>query len=193
MGKFEIIKDKDPIHDVSNYDVVLVGTSVFCTLTGGFQSKMRFRYPILMERNDRMPYGDLRRLGTHLTIDCDDVMVSLLYFCTSPNKRGHYIDYDALERCLRVADAEFRNKQVVTTVLGASRFDGNGDHDRCLELMKETLTSMDVTVYDYKQISREEERLRQIKFMNSFKFTDPEKYNKFKANREQILKNLYLD
>lgn len=193
MSEFKVIKDKDPIYEVGDYDVVLVGTSVYCTLTGGFQSKMRFRYPILMERNDRMPYGDMRRLGTRLTIECDDVTASLLYVCTCPSNKKMYLDYDALERCLRTANAEFKGKRVLTTVIGASRFDGNGDKERCLSMMREYLCDVDLTVYDYNQLSRKEEKKRQTKFINSFKHTDPEKYHKYISNKEQIFKKLYLD
>lgn len=193
MNDFKIIKDKDPIYDVADFDVVLLGTSVFCTLTGGFQSKMRFRYPILMERNDAMPYGDMRRLGTRLTIDCNDVTVSLLYICTSPDSRRVFVDYDALERCLRTSNAEFKGKKVLTTILGSSPFDGNGDKERCLEMMRQFLADVDVTVYDYKQLSRKAEKKRQQTFINSFKRKDPDKYRKLIANQETIFKNLYLD
>ena len=40
-----IIKDKDPISLTDDYDVILVGTSIYCMMPNGFQSKIRFKYP----------------------------------------------------------------------------------------------------------------------------------------------------
>ena len=38
------IKDQDLIYDTEKYDVILVGTSIYCDLKTGFQSKMRYKY-----------------------------------------------------------------------------------------------------------------------------------------------------
>ena len=38
-----------------------------------------------------------------------------------------FIDYDALEKCLRTANAEFKGKKVMSTIIGSSNFDGKGD------------------------------------------------------------------
>ena len=37
------IKDQDLIYDTEKYDVILVGTSIYCDLKNGFQSKMRYK------------------------------------------------------------------------------------------------------------------------------------------------------
>jgi hypothetical protein len=41
--------------------------------------------------------------------------------------------------------------------MGESRFDGNGDRDRILEIFNNTITDVDLTIYDYYQKSRAEE------------------------------------
>ena len=76
-----IEKDKDLIWEVDNYDVILVGTSVYNMLTNGFQSKIGLKYPILNEVNDKTNYGDMRKLGLRKTIDTNKPILSLMYFC----------------------------------------------------------------------------------------------------------------
>ena len=41
--------------------------------------------------------------------------------------------------------------------MGESRFDGNGDRNRILEIFNNTITDVDLTIYDYYQKSRAEE------------------------------------
>ena len=43
----KIITNEDLIWKTDNYDVILVGTSIYCMLTNGFQSKMRMKYPYI--------------------------------------------------------------------------------------------------------------------------------------------------
>ena len=76
------IKDQDLIYDTEKYDVILVGTSIYCDLKNGFQSKMRYKYPFLQEGNDKTPYADLRKLGTRLTFYDNKPIISLLYIAT---------------------------------------------------------------------------------------------------------------
>ena len=52
-----IIQGKDAIWETDKYDVVLVGTSIYCMLTNGFQSKIRFKYPHVDAANDKTPFG----------------------------------------------------------------------------------------------------------------------------------------
>ena len=54
----KIIKDKDPIWDTDNFDVILIGTSIYNQLNGGFQSKMKYKYPIVDEKNRETKYAD---------------------------------------------------------------------------------------------------------------------------------------
>lgn len=189
-----IIKDKDPIWDVENFDVVLVGTSIYCMLTSGFQSKIRFKYPIVDKENDKTGYGDRRKLGRRITVEIGDEqpVVSLAYIATYPNSRRCFLDYAALENCLKTANAEFKGKKVVTTVLGSSKFDGNGDKDKCLKMIEELTPDLDLYVYDYNQLSHTDEVKRQKKYIYSFRKTDREKYNELVALENEILKKLYL-
>ena len=187
-----ISKDKDPIWDVENYDVVLLGTSIYCMLSGGFQSKIRFKYPIVEEKNDKTKYGDRRKLGTRLTINDINPTVSLMYIATYPNNKRCFLDYEALENCLKTANVEFKGKKVLSTIIGSSNFDGNGDINKCLDIIEKLTPDLNLYIYDYKQLSRQKEIQLQKKFIYSFKKSDREKYNELITLENDLLKKLYL-
>ena len=90
------------------------------------------------------------------------------------------------------ATAEFKGKRVMTTVLGASKFDGNGDKERILQIMEECTKGLDLDVYDYEQLSRHEEMRLWRRKIYRVKLTDKEKYYTLRSQREEIYKKLYL-
>lgn len=186
-----IIKDKDPISLTDEYDVILVGTSIYCMMPNGFQSKIRFKYPEIERANDSSPYGDKRKLGKRLTLDGSPI-ISLLYITKYPNYKMDYLDYDALRNCLLTATAEFKGKKVMTTVLGSSKYDGNGDKNRILKIMEECTNGLDLDVYDYVQMSRYDEMKIWGRKIYRVKLTDKEKYYTLRGQREEIYKKLYL-
>ena len=186
-----IIKDRDAIAYTDNYDVVLVGTSPYCLLNTGFQSKIRFKYPFVDEANMSTSYGDRRKLGKRLTIDGEPV-ISLMYIFTYGKGWYTILDYDALERCLRTAAAEFKGKRVMTTLVGGTKFDGNGDRDKVLSLIKECTMGLDLDVYDYKQMQRHDEINAWKRKIFLIKNTDRKRYAELTKGRNEILKRLYL-
>lgn len=186
-----IIKDKDPISITDEYDVILVGTSIYCMMPNGFQSKIRFKYPEVEAANDSSPYGDKRKLGKRLTIDGNPT-ISLLYITKYPNTKKDYLDYNALKACLLTAAAEFKGKRIMTTVLGSSKYDGNGDKERILAIMEECTKGLDLDVYDYEQMSRYDEMRIWRRKIYRVKLTDKEKYYTLHNNIEEIYKKLYL-
>lgn len=189
----KIIKDKDLIWDAENFDVVLVGTSIYCTLGNGFQSKLRLKYPIIEKENDKTPYGDYRKLGKRLTISNKNMpTISLMYICDRGKYNRTVIDYEALENCLRTANVEFENKSVVTTVLGASSFDGNGDKEKCLEIIEKCTPNLDLTIYDYEQLSTNEEKKIYIKYLRELEHINKEEYKKLKKDFKNYLIKNYL-
>lgn len=188
----KIIKDKDPIWNTDDFDVLLVGTSIYNQLNGGFQSKIRYKFPIVEERNNATKYADISKLGTRVTINGEPT-ISLMYICGYPRPNSVSLDYDALERCLKTANAEFRGKKVLTTLLGSSPFDGNGERDKCLKLIEDNTKDLEIYIYDYKQKKRKEEIAEQRRYLESLQYTDVEKYNKLKSVFDIYLKKLYLD
>lgn len=188
----KMVKDKDPIWDVDNFDVLLIGTSTYNQLNGGFQSKVKYKYPIVEEENNKTKYADTSKLGTRLTI-YGQPTISLMYVCGYPRPNTDTVNYEALERCLRTANAEFKGKKVLTTIVGASPFDGNGNKDRCLEIIEESTSDLEIWVYDYKQKKRKEEIEEQRCYLKSLQHTNEDKYNKLKAVFDLYLKKLYLN
>lgn len=188
----KIIKDKDPIWETDKFDVILIGTSIYNQLNGGFQSKIKYKYPIVDEKNRETKYADFSKLGTRITIN-DTPTISLMYICGYPRPNIDTVDYDSLTKCLLTANAEFRGKKVLTTILGSSQFDGNGDKDKCLKIIKDSTKDLDITLYDYEQKKRADEIREQKMYLKSLQYTDIEKYNKLKDVFDLYLKKLYLN
>lgn len=193
---FTIIKDKEPIYDTENYDVILVGVSTHNTLMGNFQGKIGIKYPIVEKVNNKTPFGDLRKLGKRITIDkIGKPIISLMYICTYPSIKKEFVDYEALENCLRTANAEFKGKKVMTTVLGSTRFDGRGNRKKCLNLLRNCTKDLDLFVYDYEQISLREEMTRQSKYFSKLKEkykNDKEMCKKIVELKKDMQKKTYL-
>ena len=188
-----IIVNKDLIFETDKYDVILLGTSTYCMLTNGFQSKMRLKYPFIEDVNNKTNYGAKRKLGKRTTIENENTpIISLLYVCNYPNKTREFIDYEALENCLRTAAAEFKGKKIATTVIGSSLYDGNGDKERILNIMQESLQGLDVDVYDYKQLDRVTEIKLQKDKIYKLKDIDFDKYQKLWDIKEEMFKKMYL-
>lgn len=188
----KIIKDKDPIWETDNFDVILIGTSIYNQLNGGFQSKMKYKYPMIDEKNRETKYADFSKLGTRITIN-DTPIISLMYICGYPRPNIDTVDYDSLTKCLLTANAEFRGKRVMATILGSSQFDGNGDKDKCLKIIEDSTKDLDITLYDYEQKKRADEIREQKMYLKSLQYTDIEKYNKLKNVFDLYLKKLYLN
>ena len=188
----KIIKDKDPIWETDKFDVILIGTSIYNQLNGGFQSKMKYKYPIVDEKNRETKYADFSKLGTRITIN-DTPIISLMYICGYPRPNIDTVDYDSLTKCLLTANAEFRGKRVMATILGSSQFDGNGDKDKCLKIIEGSTKDLDITLYDYEQKKRIDEIREQKMYLKSLQYTDIEKYNKLKNVFDLYLKKLYLN
>lgn len=189
------IKDKEPIYDTEQYDVVLVGTSTHNDLRGNFQAKMGIKYPIVEKVNNKTPYGDLRKLGKRITIDDNTPIISLMYICTYPSRKDNFIDYDALEKCLRTANAEFKGKKVMSTIIGSTSFDGKGDRNKCLEIIEECTKDLDLYLYDYEQISIKEEINRQEDYFKNLRkkyINDKEKLEILKELKMEMRKKTYL-
>lgn len=188
-----IVTGKDLIWETDNYDVILVGTSIYNLLTQGFQCKMGVKYPELVNANNSTPYADKRKYGKRITVDLKNgPTVSLLYICGYPHSKRDYLNYEAMDNCLATAEAEFQGKKVATTVMGTSLFDGNGNKDKCLELLEKHSKKFDLTVYDYLQLNRRVEIAQFLSKWNVYKKSDPDKYAELLAHRDEIIAKLYL-
>lgn len=163
----EIIKE-DLINQTDNYDVILVGTNIYGKLTNGFQLDMKMKYPDIHVANLETKYGDINKLGTFITIDSyNKPTICLLYinkgYNFRPDLTPDYLSYDALEKCLYRINIEFKGKNIASTFIGASRFDGNGDKDKILPILEKNSSNINLTLYDYHQESYPEKLLAMTK------------------------------
>lgn len=158
----KIVKDIDLFEHVNDYDIVLIGTNTYCTMSQGIQLNVMLNYPYVYERNMETKYGDPKKIGTLLECKSDGEPTFCLCFITSgynfrPDLQKDYLSYEGLESCLRLVDILYKDKRVACTLLGESRFDGNGDRDRIMEIFENSIKNVDLTIYDYYQKSRAEQ------------------------------------
>ena len=84
-------------------------------------------------------------------------------------------------------------KKVMTTVIGASIFDGKGDKERVMEIIKKSLTDIDLTVYDYRQLKKKQEIQIKAKELWNIQYTDLDKFHEVWPKRfEIVMKENYL-
>ena len=157
-----VIKDIDLHNHVGEYDVVLVATTNYCTMSHGIQLQVMLNYPYVYDKNLETKYGDPEKLGTVLECSKDGEPTFCLCFITNsynfrPDLQKDYLSYESLEKCLKLVNVLYKDKRVACTLMGESRFDGNGDRERILEIFDNTIMDVDLTIYDYYQKSRAEE------------------------------------
>jgi hypothetical protein len=186
----DVIKDVDLFEHVSDYDAVLIGTNTYCTMSQGIQLKIMLNYHYVYEKNLETKYADPEKLGTILECKSDGEPTFCLCFITNsynfrPDLQKDFLSYESLEKCLRLVNLLYRGKKIATTLLGASRFDGNGDKDKIMEIFNNTIKDVDLTIYDYHQKSRAEE-MKEIREKElEVKKRDRAEYYKMVAERKK--------
>lgn len=159
-----LIKDLDLINDVEKFDVILVGTNTYCTMNNGFQGKIRRKYNFVYQMNCKTRYGDINKLGTRITTKITKPIFSLCFISKGynfrPKSNPEFIDYAALENCIKTANVEFSGMRVATTIMGSTEFDGGGNKDKILKILEENSNRMILYVYDYTQYSGKTERAK---------------------------------
>jgi len=186
----DVIKDVDLFEHVSDYDAVLIGTNTYCTMSQGIQLKIMLNYHYVYEKNLETKYADPEKLGTILECKSDGEPTFCLCFITNsynfrPDLQKDFLSYESLEKCLRLVNLLYRGKKIATTLLGASRFDGNGDKDKIMEIFNNTIKDVDLTIYDYHQKSRAEEMKEVREKELEVKKRDRTEYYKMVAERKK--------
>ncbi len=159
--KVNIIKDVDLYPLVKDYDCVLIGTNIYSIMSQGIQLQVMLNYPYVYEENLKTKYADQEKLGTVLQCEKEGEPSFCLCFITDsygfrPDLNKDFLSYESLEKCLKLVNILYKGKKIACPLLGGSRFDGNGDKDRILEIFGKTITDVDITIYDYYQKSRKE-------------------------------------
>lgn len=157
-----VIKDEDIYWHFSEYDIILIGTNIYCTMSQGIQLKIMLNYPYVYNKNLETKYGDVDKMGTILECKSENEPTFCLCFIVKgynfrPDLEKDYLSYDALENALKLVNIKYKGKKIACPLLGSSRFDGNGDKEKILNIFKKALTDVECTVFDYFQKSRAEE------------------------------------
>lgn len=180
----KIVKDKNLIYDIPSHEVILVGTSINNTLGNGFQYQVKKAFPDVDEANKNTPYGDHRKLGTVTVVKSEGKTFCLCYINKSrrrPDLNPDYLDYDALRNVVQIINTNFKGKTVVSTILGLSEYEGDGDRERILKILEENSSDINLVLYDFEQPDRIAERKRRWnEIISSIGKVPPEEYREMK-------------
>lgn len=192
----KVINDVDIYDHLNEYDVILVGTNIYCTMSQGLQLQLMLNKPYVYNKNLETKYGDIDKLGT--VLECNDEGEPTICLCFivkgynfRPDLNKDYLSYDSLERCLKMVNILYKGKHIACPLLGCSRFDGNGDKEKVMQIFNSTLTDVNVTIYDYNQKSRaemmKETREKELKV----KKENRKQYYEMVANRKKEAEERY--
>lgn len=189
------IKDIDLFDHVSEYDAIIIGVNTCYSMRHGFQRKVSLYYPYVYDANIKTKYGDSNKLGTVIKCEEENNPTFLLCFInnglnTRTDLKTDFLSYESLENCLKIINVLYKGKHLASTLLGSSKFDGNGDKSKIKCMFEEHLKDLDITVYDYEQKSRDqmvmEERLKEFEV----KKKDLKLYYKMVRERKERIRKL---
>ena len=149
-----IIEGRDLIYEVMDYDLVLIGTSINNTLGNGFQYKVGLSFPdVYHASKTASKYGDAKKLGK-VDVVVGEPSFALCYITKGrfrPDIQPDALDYEALEKSLRIIEKNYPDKKIATTIMGHSPYEGGGDREKILEIFVKVFIHSDVYLYDYQQ------------------------------------------
>ena len=155
----DIIKGEDLYNHLNEYDAILIGTNTYQVMSNGIQLQLMLNYPYVYEENLKTKYADRRKIGT--LCECKkegEPTICLCFIAKGYNFRSDlesdYLAYEGLENCLKLVNVLYKGKHLASYLLGSSEFDGNGDRERIMDIFKNNIKDLDLTIYDYKQKSR---------------------------------------
>ena len=155
----DIIRDEDLYNHLNEYDAILIGTNTYQVMSNGIQLQLMLNYPYVYEENLKTKYADRRKIGT--LCECKkegEPTICLCFIAKGYNFRSDlesdYLSYEGLENCLKLVNVLYKGKHLASYLLGSSEFDGNGDRERIMNIFKDNIKDLDLTIYDYKQKSR---------------------------------------
>lgn len=188
MGKINLIHDKYLIEEIFDYDVIIVGTGIHNALGNGFQHDVKINFPIVEETVKKTPYADVRKLGTVTVVNTKPI------FCVGFIHQGgyrkdltpDYLKYDALENVLSLIDDNFEGKRIATTLIGSSKFDGNGDKNKIIELFERLSDKNQYFIYDYEQ--RDYRELNNEKWNNITSLVGKIPYEELRKLKDEYIK-----
>jgi hypothetical protein len=186
----QIIHDDNLFEKIKDYDAILVGANNYCTMRNGFPRKVMLHYPYVHEMNMKTKYGDPEKIGTILECKKENEPTFILCYIANgfnfrPDLNKEFVSYDGLEKCLKLVNVLYKGSNIACTLLGNSRFDGNGDKGKIIDIFEKSCTDINVTVYDYfqKSLAEEKKETRQKELL--VKERDRAEYYKMVAERKK--------
>lgn len=153
----DIVEGTNPIGYIHLYDGVILGTNCYQVMRNGFQFELARKYPYVKEFNFKTKYGDAKKLGT--VVECkdkDNPLILLCFVTFGYNFKGNdddFFDYESLEKCLKIINILYKGKHFLTTMIGCSKFDGNANKEKILDIINNEVKDFNLTIYDYNQES----------------------------------------
>lgn len=180
-----IIKDIDLFDDIQNYDIILVGANTYHTMGNGFNRKIRVHYPSVYDADMETKYADKKKLGSIISVVCDNKIFVICYIAHGynfrPDLNPDFLNYEALRSCIEKINIKYKGKKIASTVLGHSKFEGNGDRDKIIKIINDNSFDIKLTLYDYLQMRVPHEKaMKYNEIINNENYTKEEK-------REMIL------
>ena len=190
----DVKENIDLYEKIGDYDLIFVGTNINCNMAQGFQRKVMLNYPFVQEQNMLTRYGDLKKLGTIVECKEEGSPTFVLMYITKGNYRpdlqADFLSYEALDKCMALVNVLYKGRKAACTLLGGSRFDGNGDRDKILDILEKSSQNLSIDVYDYHQKTVAEE-LKEIRERElAIKAVDRDAYYRAVNERKRKAKEL---
>lgn len=194
---FKILKGDDIFNHIKEYDVILIGTNIYSNMAHGFQRKIMLNYPYVLDVNISTKYADKSKMGSIIECKKEGNPIFVLMFINEgnfrPDIKKDYLSYESLEKCMKFVNILYKGKNVACPFLGTSKFDGNGDKEKVLEILSNNSSNINLSIFDYEQLSRSDElkkiRVAEIKLKEIDADAYYEEVKKRKAEAEERYKN----
>lgn len=188
MPKINVVHEIPLIEEIFNYDLIIIGTGIHNALGNGFQHDMKINFPIIEEVVKKTKYADPRKLGTVSVINMKPIV------CVGYIHKGGYrsdlktdfLDYDALKSILELIDKNFEGKKIATTLIGCSKYDGNGDKTRVFSLFETLSDKNEYFIYDYEQ--RDYREVNNEKWASIIEQVDKIPYEELRRLKDEYIK-----
>lgn len=146
----ESVPNKQLMEEIFSYDIILVPMSIDNSMTRGFPHEVAINFPHVLEKECETNYGDMRKYGTIYPIIDSGITFCMCYIHNGgyQKKDGEFVNYSALENCLREVNRLYKGKKVASTVMGANSYDGNGNKEKIISIFGMSCTDIDLFLYD---------------------------------------------
>lgn len=173
----------------NEYDAYLVGTNTYMAMSQGFQHAVSRDYPFVHHANMKTKYGDPAKVGTILECTQEGEPTFILMFISlgynfRPKFQPDYLSYEGVEKCFTTLNALYKGKKFATTMIGCYKADGNGDRDKVLEILNKTCKDIEVTIFEYQQLTDAEIKRKFYDEEIAMKAIDPVKHRQMVTARK---------